>query len=237
MTDPEFFEWGATGLDVLYFEEMMVNQEYRQGAALYKALAGLIETIESSPKWDLEAPQARAVILEMALLGDPELWVINQPPTLPVLSPQQPERGSRGEAAEGTESGTVVYVDPQLVRAKSGDCFTVDLSVSEVEGLAGYWLKLSWDPAVVRFVSVEEGPFLRSAGWTYFWKSTGQGSFEIFCMVWGSGSASGSGVLASVSFEAVARGETVLDLHDVKLYDGSWSIIQCTEEDGQVRVR
>jgi len=69
----------------------------------------------------------------------------------------------------GTPSPTTVSLEPQSVLDTSlvpGTQFTIDMSLDYVEPdlLWGYQLTLSFNPAVLHGVSVENGPFLESRG-------------------------------------------------------------------------
>jgi len=121
-------------------------------------------------------------------------------------------------------SGTTVSVDPPVIWDPAmgpGTLFTVDIVVDHVENLWGYQFGLSFNPKVIQGVSVENGPFLGSAGGTvsmypgHGFDNT-EGTLGLFgaCLNPISSLPTGGGVLATVTFEVVGYGKSSIVLGD-----------------------
>ena len=62
-----------------------------------------------------------------------------------------------------------VSIQPQIIRIWGvNETFTVYINVTEVADLYGWQMDLYYDSSILNGASVTEGPFLRSAGETYF---------------------------------------------------------------------
>jgi hypothetical protein len=112
------------------------------------------------------------------------------------------------------------------------DSFTVGINVTDVTALFTWQINITFNPAVLQAVTVWEGPFLKqltppgttflapaidnSAGWL-----TAGAALKSYAY----GGVTGSGVLATVCFKAVAEGNSVLDLDEettkLRTWDGS----------------
>ncbi len=99
----------------------------------------------------------------------------------------------------------------------AGDTFTLDLSVRNVIDLAGWQFDISFDPAALEAVEVNEGDFLKSGGGATFFQ---EGAIDnttgkitgLNATRFNEDGATGSGTLLSVTFLAKAEGETRLAL-------------------------
>ena len=124
-------------------------------------------------------------------------------------------------ATAATSSTSMVSVDPQVIWDPTmgiGTQFSVDIVVDYVENLWGYQFWLSFDPTVLHGVSVEDGPFLGSAG-GYVLVAPGpgfdndEGELKLFgASIFFMGPPpsddilpDGGGVLATVTFEVVGE--------------------------------
>jgi len=125
-------------------------------------------------------------------------------------------------ASIATPSLPKVSLEPQEVLDTSltpGIRFTIDLCVDYVEKLWGYQLELSFNPAVLHGVKVENGPFLESAGGTAtvvpgpgFNNTLGKlGLFAaaLFPVV---KFPTGGGTLATITFEVAGYGGSSISL-------------------------
>jgi hypothetical protein len=114
-----------------------------------------------------------------------------------------------------------VSIDPALQGVLVGEFFTVDVRVGNVNNLGAYEFALEFDPDVVSYVTVTNGPFLGSSGRVVFCPDaiTDVGKLRFGCVTSDGGTpgASGSGQLAQVVFQAVAPGTSPLDLTSVAL--------------------
>jgi hypothetical protein len=113
-----------------------------------------------------------------------------------------------------------VYPSPQSV--KVGQIFTVDIRVENITGLQCVDFCLKYDSTMLNATKVEEGSFMKAFGSTYIIKQeiqrnyqTNRGRVWFVDVITGNGSATGSGTLATVTFNATAPSEGVLDLFSV----------------------
>jgi len=113
---------------------------------------------------------------------------------------------------------------PEESLKEGGPEFKVNIVVDDVTNLAAFQFSLSYDPSIIQYVGVTEGPFLGSTGrepqCTEPHVQTGQPetlSFNCATLgppvsLKGTAGPDGSGVLAEVTFAPVGGGTTPLDL-------------------------
>jgi hypothetical protein len=116
----------------------------------------------------------------------------------------------------------VVSVYPSQQSVKVGQTFAVDIRIENISGLQGVDFCLRYDSTILNATKVEEGSFMKSFGPTYIVKQdiqpnyqTNRGRVWFVIVICGNGSATGSGTLATVTFNATAAGEGELDLFSV----------------------
>jgi len=124
-------------------------------------------------------------------------------------------------------SGIAVSVEPNEIydtNMAPGTQFSVDITVDYIERLWGYQFWLSFNPAVLKGVSVENGPFLESYGGDVFVAhgagfDNEVGELKIFgAFIYFEGVLPehklpiGGGVLATVTFEVVGYGGSPIKL-------------------------
>ena len=103
-----------------------------------------------------------------------------------------------------------------------GDTFILDLSAEDVIDLAGWQFDISFDPAVLEAVEVNEGDFLKTDGGATFFQSgtidntTGKIT-GLNATRFNEDGATGTGTLLSVVFLAKVEGETQLTLNNFQL--------------------
>jgi len=139
-------------------------------------------------------------------------------------------------------SSTRVRVSPadKRVFLGSGD-FTVDIMVEDITNLAAYQAQLTYDPAIVHVTAVTQAPFLGSTGRTVvpvgpsISNTVGIVTFGAFTFGTPPG-ASGTGVLATITFQPQAAGTSALHLQNLQLADPNGNLIPATTQDGQVRL-
>ena len=101
----------------------------------------------------------------------------------------------------------------------AGDTFTLDLSAENVFDLAGWQFDISFDPAVLEAVEVNEGDFLKEGGGTTFFQkgtidnTTGKIT-KLSSARLNEDGVSGTGTLLSVTFSAKDGGETQITLEN-----------------------
>jgi len=123
---------------------------------------------------------------------------------------------------------TRMYVDPSAIVDPTmivGSVFAVSVNVADVVNLYGWSFKLFFNPSIVRAtgISVPSPTFLQSAGLTFVLSKKYDNTMgyayvsEVLRIPYPPSGASGSGVLATISFEVVGVGVTTLDLQQTKL--------------------
>ena len=118
--------------------------------------------------------------------------------------------------------GTVIAVDPPsyvTTQDQIGQPFTLNINITDVANLWSWGLRLNWDPNIVNATSVQEGPFLKTAGSTMFLPPVrGSGYLkDIASTLLSASSANGSGILCTVTFQALAVGETGIMINGTSL--------------------
>jgi hypothetical protein len=124
-----------------------------------------------------------------------------------------------------TAQSTIMAVEPTSYEATIGGTFQINITVVDVVNLAGWEFKLFYLRAIVNCSSVVEGSLLggdisKVFNITNNYNST-HGRVLAGCTIAGPGSVNGTGVAATVTFKALAFGNTALSLVDTKMVDGS----------------
>lgn len=123
-------------------------------------------------------------------------------------------------------SGTVIQVSPANTTGNVGQQIAINTTVTDVTNMTGWEFKLFYLNSILNCTSFTEGPFLKQAGTTFTvidilnnYNST-HGRVLAACALLGMGtSESGSGVLATFTFNPTAPGQTNITLQDTKLSD------------------
>lgn len=117
--------------------------------------------------------------------------------------------------------------------------------VTQEPGLGGYALALTFDPAVLRAVSVVDSGLLEETGNPVTCPASATdndaGQLALFCLaapIFGENGvlAGEAELLATITFEPVAEGVTSLDLTDSSLVDPGGGHLPTVTENGQVTV-
>lgn len=120
----------------------------------------------------------------------------------------------------------------------AGDTFAISITVEDVAGLSSYDFKLMWDAFVIRPLEVTQGPFLSQDGmYSTFFLYKIEMTFDRMIvgeMMMGPQTTSGSGTLATITFEVVGAGGTSIDLYASKLLDVNVVNMPHAEFDGHV---
>ena len=127
-------------------------------------------------------------------------------------------------------AATTILITPSEISGLTiGDTFAVNVSVTDVDDLAGWEFKLYYRSQVLNATEATEGPFLSSARSTMFltinftdnYNST-HGRIWLTCALLGLGAgASGSGTLATIVFKITGAGHSPLSLLETKLVDAT----------------
>lgn len=144
-------------------------------------------------------------------------------PLPPTPSPAPPPRPTPRPATPNPCLSASVRLGPVAQLATQGDVFTISVLISCAVDLAGYQVELRFDPAIVVVRDASNGGLLASTGGSVFVAGpevdNSAGIATIGAIVLRPGPyPSGSGTLASFSFEAMSSGSTDLDA-DVSLSD------------------
>jgi hypothetical protein len=145
-----------------------------------------------------------------------------------------------------TATTTTVYVNPQLTTTQIGETFSINISITQVTNLTAWEIKLYYLNTILNGTKATEGPFLKTAGSTFFWVlsltdnyNATHGLIHLTCTLTGTGpGATGDGTLATITFKAKNGGNTPLTLTSTKLLDAQDPTQQIphTTTDGTVQV-
>jgi general secretion pathway protein D len=144
------------------------------------------------------------------------------PPTTPPPAATPPSGAATAAATEAAPPTTPVQVSvttPGPTLSVGGGPYTVPISISNASRLSIMSLSLTYNPALLRVRSVQEGPFFRQGGATQaFNQKSDPASGRIDISVTRSGDqtgASGTGLLAALVFDAIAPGTATFALTGV----------------------
>jgi hypothetical protein len=114
---------------------------------------------------------------------------------------------------------TSVSIQPATSSVTQGDTFTVDIAITGAADLVAYQFDLTYDSAILTATEVTSGPFLTSGGGSSVFFAgdfaTTPGSIPATAESLVGGTTpgvSGDGVLAHISFLAIATGSSALTL-------------------------
>jgi general secretion pathway protein D len=152
------------------------------------------------------APPATATTLDPPPGAAPPSAV----PPMPVTTLDQ--TGAQAGTAPIVGTAQVIITPPATTFRVGGGPYTVPLSVMNASRLSTVTLTLTFDPAVLRVRSVQEGSFMQTGGISaVFTDQVGAGRVDItITRPVDSTGASGSGLLGAVLFDAVSAGTATL---------------------------
>jgi hypothetical protein len=132
-------------------------------------------------------------------------------------------------AQSGGPAQLSLNVPSEAVKAGGPD-FAVDVAIDGVTNLGAFQFSLTYDPSIIRYSSVDAGPFLGSSGRSVKCleprvEAGSPETLQFTCVTLDAPVSipdavegpSGSGVLASVKFSPQKKGNTALGLQDVTL--------------------
>jgi len=129
-----------------------------------------------------------------------------------------------------------------------GESFTIDVNVTDVANLQGYEFKLEFNNTLINATAVTPGPIHpagtlyipgREINSTYIWTPL-QNVSDGF--VWAGAvlplfqTFTGSGIMMTINFTALATGNCTLHLYDTELVDSLGEYLEHTTLDGSVTV-
>ena len=152
-----------------------------------------------------------------------------------------------GEETPDLEDGwvgsrLVIEVSPSCCpdrRVNIGDVFTETVMIYGAVDLGGFDVHLDFDPTVVAVLDVAEGDFLGSTGrdTTFLSEENPPGTLTIGAVSTGDEpGANGEGVLATITLEALAAGDTLLDLYNLTVFDTGAGEDTPLDNDGLIHV-
>lgn len=124
-----------------------------------------------------------------------------------------------------TTGPATLRLEPDQATVQVGQTVELSVVIDHAANLGSFEFAVNFDPAVVCVTQITLGPFLGSTGRdaTPLGPKTdcavGQAKFGAFTFPSGAGGPSGSGILAVITFQALASGRTDLALSDVKATD------------------
>ena len=124
------------------------------------------------------------------------------------------------------------------ITVSPGATFNLPVSITGVSDLYAFQFDVSYDPLVVQLMSINEGPFLPSAGTTSFVPGiidnvAGLATFTADTIIGFGPGVSGSGVLATLQFNMLS-GSSALALSNVILLDSSFQDITFQAQPGSI---
>ncbi len=138
-----------------------------------------------------------------------------------------------------TPAPVVVKIDPVSQTASLGTPFTVNVVVENVINLGAYQFTLAFDPGILNYVSLQNGPFLGSTGRTVDCSPVVKpDSAALICTTRGAepDGPSGTGVLAIATFLPVSTGTALIGVQGVVLTNPNAVTIPALGQDGSVTV-
>jgi hypothetical protein len=134
-----------------------------------------------------------------------------------------------------------ISVIPSSQTLTLGDTITIEIQASGVTDLYGMQFDLSFDETKLQYISITEGQFLQSGASTFEVgpTSTSNGLIDNYAITRLSPATTGvdgSGVLATIEFQALAIGTSSLTLSDTLFSDSSFTSISHTTQPGSVTI-
>jgi general secretion pathway protein D len=138
--------------------------------------------------------------------------------TTPPRDPNAPPTPTTPDAPAGTAATQIGVTAPQEFRIAGGP-YTVPLSVSNASRLSTLTVTVTFNPAVLRVRSVQEGTFMRQGGVTAMFTpriDTATGRVDIAVTRSGDrAGASGSGLIGALLFDAIGPGNSLIQISGV----------------------
>lgn len=131
---------------------------------------------------------------------------------------------------------TVLSVDPTVSNVTAGQAFSLDIRITGVTDLYAFEFDLGFDPTVLSATNVTEGGFLLSGGPTLFVPGTidntaGTITYTADVLNGAVAGVNGAGILATISFTALAAGSSNISLFNGILIDSNLADITIDQVD------
>ena len=113
---------------------------------------------------------------------------------------------------------TIVKVEPSIKRVEIGEIFVINITIKPASPIAGAQFNLYYDATILKFKDIKEGDLFKEYNTYFFEGDAKDGSIE---NVWGiitqqgGGSVSKEGTFATITFEAIGKGKSYINLENV----------------------
>lgn len=204
----------------------------------------MVATPVPSPTLTPTAPMTTSAVVPTPAVSAPTPIPAVVPVT-PVAPPAPAVEGLAQVSVPGSEiagvrkSGRVFFQGPLLV--KTGEQFSLDVQVDEVENLYSAPLFVGYDAKSLTLVRTEEGSFLKQGGQTTIFTTSDDAERNQLIVGYKQGvggkGASGSGSLFRLVFRAKAAGKALLDLNKINFRDPSGNRLSIDRSDLTVEIR
>jgi hypothetical protein len=120
------------------------------------------------------------------------------------------------KVATASPSAIIAIEPAEVLDVSAGETFKVNLTVTNVANLYGWQVNITFNPGVLNVASTDEGPFLKQVNETVVMKRvSNDGGFLLlsssFTVPFPTQGATGSGLLATVTFTVTGQGASSLD--------------------------
>ena len=143
--------------------------------------------------------------------------------------------------ARNGSAAPILSIEPPSLLVQLGKSFSLDVRISGVVDLFAFQFDLAFDPLILSAGSITEGPFLPSGGATAFIAGTvdntaGTITATVDTLIGAIPGVNGSGVVASVDFQALSVGTSPITLSDAILLDSDLNNIPFRIVNGGVTI-
>lgn len=134
-------------------------------------------------------------------------------------------------AAVASAAAATISLAPASPSIQAGQTINLNINIAGASDLSAWQFDIGFDPTVLQAVSTTEGTFLSSIGPTFFDPGTidnigGTVTFVLDTLF--SSGASGSGTLASITFQGAGVGTSPVNILNVTLLDSTLTEISPT---------
>ena len=121
------------------------------------------------------------------------------------------------------DPATVSFDPTQVSELSAGEQFTVDVVIADISSLFGWQINVTFNPSVLNVVKIGEGPFLKNVAKTMMPKTIDNTlgfvmAAAAFVPPNPPAGASGSGILANITFSVMSSGGSTLHFDQTLTY-------------------